>query len=93
MSIQKWKQGKLVPQRLTLREIPYKADTTQEMPKQREPVHVHIHQRVVMPDELKLVIFGGFVALMAWLMLIAYVATFSKPNVIIIDSTTGRVLP
>lgn len=92
MSIQKWKQNKIVPQRLTLREIPYRAATPQNAPKKIEPLHVHIHQNVAMPDELKLIIFGGFVAIMVWLMLTAYIASFSKPDIIIIDGATGQVI-
>lgn len=93
MNIQKWKRSSIVPQSLTVREIPRKAVTPQDEAKQRESVHVYIRQNVIMPDELKLIIFGGFVAIMSWSMLTIYVASFSKPDVIIIDSSTGQVLP
>jgi len=88
MAIEKWKNQSIVPQGLTVREIPRKV-TASDILRQSEPLQVHVHQ--IMPDELRLIIFGGFVAMLVWFMLTVYVVSFSKPQVIIIEGSTERV--
>jgi hypothetical protein len=84
MNIQKYQTPK------SLTQIPQRIYPVQKEPVTEEkPVNVTVnHQSKVIieiPDELKLVIMIGFVAVISWMMLTVYVASFNSPRVIILD--------
>lgn len=95
MDIQKYQTPK------SLTKIPQRIYPVQKEPVAKEPVAkdkpvnvtVNHQSKVIIeiPDELKLVIMIGFVAVISWMMLTVYVASFSSPRVIILDRN-GQVV-